>query len=299
MADRKNTPPVRNEDYASIYGESEAGKVASRAGQRMYENALRRVALERESVQEGSADLFQRAQQAMIRQRETATQPFGIGGRPQQFQQGRTAAEVQMLGQIGQQRSQAMRDLSAQELSAEQQGLEFAGQTFQQFAGTEQYQMALMDRINTIVENGSLSDEQKIRRLTSEFGISEQEAQQLVNSNVEQRNAFVRAFTGQTGLGTVGRSAGIVGAGVAGIGAVGALGGATSSVAALAGSAPTVGAVMSAALSGAKTGALKGSIIPGKGTAIGSILGFLIGAGIAIYALSRDTDKVYDDLRGN
>lgn len=308
MAERDNLPRTRDEDYASIFGDSEAGRVSTRAGTRMYENALRRIALERAGVDEQTGDLFQRAQQAMVKQQELATQPFGVGGRPQQFQQGRTAAEVQMLGQIQQSRAQQMRELSQQELLAEQQGLEFGGQAFQQFAQSEQYQLAMESAINDIIENPNLSDEQKIRRLVSQFSITEQQAKQLVDANVQQRGLFARALGLGQGPGTVaGRStllagAGIVG-GVGGSMAVGAIGGAKTGALAGAvgakGAGAALGTIAKAAAIGGAKGAIKGSVVPGKGTAIGFVIGFLIAGGIAIAAMGADTDKVYNELRGN
>ena len=148
--------------------------------QRRYSEIMSGLDSQRASMNQSYGDMYQQARQMAVG-RQAAGGPTLSGGMGQQQRDFVSTAEMQQLGQIGQAREQASRDLYSQAQSA-MSNAELEGQQATQMElQNQQAQLGLVQQTQQIIQDTNLTDDQKREQLTA-LGVDYDEVSKNLNS---------------------------------------------------------------------------------------------------------------------
>jgi hypothetical protein len=151
----------QQQDYQKTRNPFEYGR---QVAQRRYSEIMSELDSRRQATQQSYGDLYSQARQQAVRG-QAAGGPTLSGGMGQQQRDFVSAIEMQQLGQIGQAREGAMRDLFSQGQAAFSNAELEGQQATQMQLQNQQTELQLVQQRQSILENPSLSSAQKAEQL--------------------------------------------------------------------------------------------------------------------------------------
>lgn len=191
--DRNQETNIYNDNYRTQYPPAQVGESAYR---RATARNLEESRIRSQQAQSSYSEMYNRSRQGSYRNRMAGAPQGFTGGMRSQYENARSAAEMQAFNQIGVQQERELRDIDLNRLAMDRQAVQEAYQAEDRARQTTAYNMQLEQQRQAILANEEMTDEQKMRMMMSS-GMDYATAAAQVNPSANNQGVFRRAISGE------------------------------------------------------------------------------------------------------